>query len=100
MQSASARVDVVTPLLWEVGAHARYLIAAPLLVLAEAVCAPQLNAIVRHFASSGIVSDHDRGRFEEVVASTRQRLQWSAAEAIVAAARVSDHSGGDFVVSA
>ena len=82
VQSVSARVDVITPMLWEVGAHARYLIAAPLLVLAEVMCAPQLNEIVRHFASSGIVSDHDRGRFDEIVASTRQRLQSNAAQAI------------------
>jgi hypothetical protein len=81
-QSLAARVDVITPMLWEIGAHARYLIAAPLLVLAETVCAPQLNEIVRHFASSGIVSDHDRGRFDEIVASTRQRLQSNAAQAI------------------
>jgi hypothetical protein len=33
-QSLAARVDVITPMLWEIGAHARYLIAAPLLVLA------------------------------------------------------------------
>jgi hypothetical protein len=53
VQSLAARVDVITPMLWEVGAHARYLIAAPLLVLAETVCAPQLNEIVRHLPAAG-----------------------------------------------
>jgi hypothetical protein len=79
-QSMWARTDVVTPLLWEVGVHARYLIAAPLLIVAEAACVPQLNAIVRHFIGSGIVAERDRGRFDEAVASTRRLLQSPAAE--------------------
>jgi hypothetical protein len=81
VQSAWARVDVLTPMLWEVGVHARYLIAAPLLVLAEAACAPQLGEIVRHFGSSGILDNDDRGRFDEAVGSTRRSLQSGAAEA-------------------
>lgn len=85
VQSASARTNVVTPLLWEVGAHARYLIAAPLLVLAEAACAPQLNEIVRQFIGGGIVGEHDRGRFDEAVASTRRLLQSPKAEFVVIA---------------
>lgn len=82
VQSAFARADVVTPFLLEVGAHARYLVAAPLLVIAEAACAPQLNAIVRHFADSGIVADGDRDRFDEAVASTRGWLQSGVAEVL------------------
>jgi hypothetical protein len=82
VQSMTARVDVLTPLLWEVGAHARYLIAAPLLVLAEAVCVPQLSEIVRHFAGSGIVDDQDRGRLEAAIDSTRRWLRSNAVEVI------------------
>src|SRR5262245_25310010 len=33
----------------EAGVHARYLIAVPLLVLADIACAPQLDALARHF---------------------------------------------------
>lgn len=80
VQSLSAGVDVVTPLLWEVGVHARYLLAAPLLVLAEAACALQLNEVVCHFTRSGIVGDQDRGRFDEAVGSTRRWLRSGVAE--------------------
>ncbi len=39
----------------EVGTHARYLLAAPLLVLAEIECGRQLSATVRHFVDTGMV---------------------------------------------
>src|SRR5262249_8250592 len=80
--SISARIDLISPLLWEVGAHARYLVAAPLLVLAGAVCGPRLNEIIGYFGSSGIVGEQDRGRFEAAVASTRRRLRSDAAEIV------------------
>jgi hypothetical protein len=47
------------PMFWrgsffaDMGAQARSLIAAPLLVLAEGACAPRLGVIVRHFVDSG-----------------------------------------------
>lgn len=80
VQSMSVRADFVMPVLREVGLHARYLIAAPLLVFAEASCAPQLNAIVRHVRDGGMVDGCDRGRLDEAVASTRRLLQSKLAE--------------------
>ena len=85
LQSLWLRVDHVTPLLWEIGVHARYLLAAPLLVLAEAACVPHLNAIVRHFIGSGLVDERDRGRFGDAVAGTRTLLQSPLAEIVVVA---------------
>jgi hypothetical protein len=85
VQSAWARADVVTPLLWEAGVHARYLVAVSLLVVAEAACAPQLNAIIRQFIDSGIVQEHDRSRFDEAVVSTRHLLQSPTVELVVIA---------------
>lgn len=52
------------------GVHARSLIAAPLLILAEAVCLPRFSAIARHFATAGLVEAGDRERFSRAVAST------------------------------
>ena len=83
VQSVASRSDDLTPLLWQVGVHARYLVAVPLLVLAEGICAPQLNAIVQHFVTSGMVDERDRGRFGAAVASTRRLLQSRTAEAVV-----------------
>ncbi|MCV3241708.1 hypothetical protein [Mesorhizobium sp. ZC-5] len=70
-------------LLRDAGAHARHLFAAPLLILAEAACAPHLNAVVSHFAESGIVRDDDRGRFAAAIRSTRRLLSSRIAEIAV-----------------
>jgi hypothetical protein len=66
-----AIVDGITSLIWEVGAHARYLLAAPLLIVAEAECASRLSAIVRNFVEAGIVPESERGRFDAAISSTR-----------------------------
>jgi hypothetical protein len=83
MESVSARPEIITPVLREVGLHARYLIAAPLLVLAEATCVPQLNAIVRHVRDGGFIEERNRGRLDDAVASTRRLLRSRTAEICV-----------------
>jgi hypothetical protein len=57
LQSAVLRIDDISPLLWDIGVHVRYLVAVPLLVLACGTCASQLDAIVRHFIRSRIAID-------------------------------------------
>jgi hypothetical protein len=84
-QSAAWGTDDLASLLWQIGVHARYLFAVPLLVIAEAACAPQLNEIVRNFIDSGIVDEHGRDRFERAVASTRTLLRSSTAELMLLA---------------
>ncbi|HYR84196.1 MAG TPA: hypothetical protein VE422_08975 [Terriglobia bacterium] len=56
------------------GAHARFLIAAPLLVAAEAWCLPRLSKIPFHFLDSGMVRDEDRDRLLADFAATRRFL--------------------------
>lgn len=55
----------------DLAVHARQLLAAPLLILAEAVSAPRLDAIARHFLVAGLVEEPGRTRFEAALASTR-----------------------------
>jgi hypothetical protein len=66
--------DGVHSLLVEVGVHARYLIAAPLLVIAEAQCATYLSGTVRHFLDTGLIPDEKRGQFNTAIESTRRLL--------------------------
>src|SRR5262249_36964723 len=82
-QSLFLRTDETTSFIWEVGAHARYLIAAPLLILAEAASAPRLGAIVHHFIETGLVKQSER--FDAALASTRRLLASNAAEVAVIA---------------
>ena len=76
------RPDHANAFLLDFGAHARFLIAAPLLILAESLCAPRLAAIARHFVTGGLVAEADRPAYERAVDSTRRLLQSKAAEIV------------------
>ncbi|HYD15434.1 MAG TPA: hypothetical protein VEA77_03445 [Hyphomicrobium sp.] len=77
--------DELRSLLRETGVHARYLVAAPLLVLAEAICAPKLGAIANHFVHASLVPNEQRGHFDAALASTRRLLESHTAEIVVVA---------------
>lgn len=77
--------DGIASLLREVGIHARYLLAAPLLILAERECGSRLNAIVQRFSDSGIVQPHQRTLLDNAVASTRARLRSQVAVMLIVA---------------
>jgi hypothetical protein len=66
--------------LQDIAAHARYLIAVPILILAESTCLPQLGAIARHFLATDIVPDADLKRFEAAFTSTERLRDWKFAE--------------------
>ena len=61
--------------LLDVAAHARFLVALPLFVLADAVVLPKLGVIVRQFMTSGIVQPPDKPAFMALVSSTRRALK-------------------------
>jgi ABC-type multidrug transport system fused ATPase/permease subunit len=54
--------------------HARFLLAVPALIFAEAECIPRLGRIVNHFAETGLVLGPDTARFQSAVSSTRRLL--------------------------
>ncbi|HEY6400458.1 MAG TPA: hypothetical protein VI479_03550 [Blastocatellia bacterium] len=64
--------------------YGRSVVAAPLFILAEADCVPRLGRIARHFLDAGLVTEPDRVRFNDAVASTRRLLGSGLAELIVA----------------
>ena len=72
--------DALRSFLADIAVHARYLIALPMLMLAESFCRPRLSSLARHFAHSGLVTEADRTRFEAATASTRRRLDSPVAE--------------------
>ena len=84
MQGAASSADPLSSLLGQVDVHARYLLAAPLLIAAEAECAPRLNLIVRQFATAGLVPQAELRRFDAAVASTRRLVDATAVEIAVA----------------
>jgi hypothetical protein len=63
----------------DVAVHARFLIALPLFVLAEADAIQRFGQIACHFLSAGFVQEKDRERYADVVGSTRRLLDSRAA---------------------
>ncbi|OEO28188.1 hypothetical protein VW23_005890 [Devosia insulae DS-56] len=55
--------------------QARSLVAATLLVLGEATCAPWLTAIASQFVTAGFIGGGDRPAFTRAVAATREALR-------------------------
>src|SRR5262245_47416489 len=69
-------------LLFDLAVPARSLIAAPLFIIAESFCIPELGITVRHFLDAGLVPESDRERFDAAIASTRRLRDSTAAEII------------------
>jgi hypothetical protein len=74
VQGLAIRADPRESMLLDLAAHARYLIALPLLVIAEAVCLPGLAAVARHFGEMGLIPPAGRPGYENLVESTRRLL--------------------------
>jgi hypothetical protein len=83
MQGLAIRDNPRESFLLDVSAYGRYLIALPLLIMAEHVALPVLARIVRHVATSGLVSAGDRARFEALATSTRGLMRSRVAAVVL-----------------
>jgi hypothetical protein len=86
MQSLATGDESLHSFLTDYGVLARSLIAAPLLILGQAVAGPLLGAIVRHFREAGLVSTADVSRYCDIVRSTRRLRDSTIIEVIIAVA--------------
>ena len=60
---------VAMPFLYDVDAHVRFLIALPLLVVAELVVHQRMRPVIRQFVERGLVADAARAKFDAALAS-------------------------------
>lgn len=72
------------PFLWDFSAWSRFLLAIPLLVLAEKSLGPRIAGAVEHFLTSGLVDPKDYQQFDGIV-EQGLRLRNSKAAELVAA---------------
>jgi hypothetical protein len=72
-------------LLVDFGAHARYLVALPLLVLADRFCGSRLTAVACCFQDSGLVEAEHRTRYDTLVARARRRCGSGLVAALIVA---------------
>lgn len=66
----------------DIAVHARFLVAVPALLFAEAECIPRLGRIVNHFRDTGLVVEADKARFREAVSSTRRLFDGTPGEVV------------------
>ena len=64
---------VAIPFLLDFASYARFLLALPLLVVAETMLGPQLARAAAHFVSSGLVVEEDFKHFDQ---SVEEGLRW------------------------
>ena len=68
------------PFVYDLAAHARFLVAVPVLVLAEIPIGRRLRGIARHFLDAGLVREEERKRFATAVVDTVRFHDWRLAE--------------------
>src|SRR3990172_4566851 len=76
---------VRVPFLWDIEAHARFLVALPLLIAAEVIIHQRLTPAVRQFLERGIIREEHRPRFEAAIASSLRLRNSVIAELVLIA---------------
>jgi hypothetical protein len=80
-----ANADAGISFFHDIGAHVRFLVIVPLLIVAEGPIGGCSRAVVAQFLSSGLVADADAAGFEAAVKRGRRLIDTWAAELIVMA---------------
>jgi hypothetical protein len=74
---------VKIPFLYDIAAHTRFLIAVPVLVLADVPIGVRLGGIMRHFVSAHLVPDDELGKFDKILADSLRFRDSHVGEIIV-----------------
>jgi hypothetical protein len=81
---SNARFGLRVPFLYDVEAHARFLIALPALIIAEVTVHVRLSPMIRHFVDRQIVTEKDMPAFQKAVDSALRLRNSRAMELILA----------------
>jgi hypothetical protein len=85
-QGLALRANPRESFLLDISAYARYLLALPLLVVAESICLPRLALIAQHFATAGLIPGAERARYDALISSSRRLLGHRGAEIVLVVA--------------
>ncbi len=75
---------VAVPFLRHLGVHARFLVALPLLLIAEVIVYYRIRVIVRQFTLQGLIPPSARERFEEAIRSSERLSQGKLVDVVLA----------------
>ncbi|HEX3036375.1 MAG TPA: hypothetical protein VHT73_14860 [Thermodesulfobacteriota bacterium] len=81
LQGVAVGNTVKVPFLYDIAANTRFLIAGPILIIAEIIIDPRTKAIVKHFVNSGLIREEDRKDFESIVKEASKLLDLALVEA-------------------
>jgi hypothetical protein len=76
---------VRVPFLVDIEVHVRFLVAVPLLILAELVVHQRTRPVVRQFVERGLIPDTSRARFDEALPSAMRLRNSAVAEVLLIA---------------
>jgi hypothetical protein len=93
--SGQAIGGVGVPFLYDLGAHARFLLCVPLFIGAEVIVHRRIKMTVRQFLDRGIVAPEDQPRFESLIASAMRVRNSVLAEVLLLAFAI---TGGYWLV--
>ena len=88
LAGGSAFGGVQVPFAFDLGVHARLLLALPLLIAAELIVHQRVQATVRQFVDRGIVAAADRARFDAIIASVMRLRNSTPIEIALAMAAI------------
>jgi hypothetical protein len=78
---AFGRVEI--PFFYDIAAHTRFLVAVPVLILADISVGVRLREVMGHFITAHLVRDDERGRFEEILRNSLRFRDSRAGEMFV-----------------
>jgi hypothetical protein len=81
--SGKAWGGTTVPFLFDLGAHARFLLSVPLLIAAEVVVHRRMKVTVRQFVERGVVAPEDEPPFEAAIASAMRLRNSVVAEVLI-----------------
>jgi hypothetical protein len=90
---------VQIPFLHDFVVHARFLIAVPLLVIAEIVIAPKGGLVIRHFFTSGLIPERDLPEFRRSIVDALRWKESYVAELIILIIVIVQNTGRFEIVS-
>lgn len=85
LQGVALGSAVKVPFLFDFASSIRYLIAGPLLIIAEIMIDPRIRDIVKHFIMSGLIREEDLKGFENAVHEALKPTDSSILELVILA---------------
>ena len=83
VQGLAVGSAVKVPFLHDFAAYARFLVAIPMLILAEGLIGREISAVAAHFDRSGLISESDHPKYEAALERAKRMRDSTLAEVVI-----------------